>query len=140
MHVHVTNLAFFGQINTQLGVFIYNRDFLFSEVLQEVLKPITHFRSFKDPKCPKKCWTSIISKYFSHFIIKNRNFRNFLHTFRDSSFSFWRSVRHSESIFDHDLRANCSCKMSIFSRHVGQCAYLLGDIIHSGVKRNDYYL
>ena len=33
MHVHVTNLAFFGQINTQIGVFIYNQDFLFLEVL-----------------------------------------------------------------------------------------------------------
>ena len=33
MHVHVTNLAFFWQINTQFGVFIYNRDFLFLEVL-----------------------------------------------------------------------------------------------------------
>ena len=33
MHVHVTNLAFFRQINTQFGVFIYNRDFLFAEVL-----------------------------------------------------------------------------------------------------------
>ena len=33
MHIHVTNLAFFRQINTQFGVFIYNRDFLFLEVL-----------------------------------------------------------------------------------------------------------
>ena len=29
MHVHVTNLAFFGQIDTQIGVFIYNRDFFY---------------------------------------------------------------------------------------------------------------
>ena len=33
MHIHVTNLAFFRQINTQFGVFIYNRDFLFLEVV-----------------------------------------------------------------------------------------------------------
>ena len=33
MHVHVTNLAFFRQINTQCGVFIYNWDYLFIEVL-----------------------------------------------------------------------------------------------------------
>ena len=29
MHVHVTNLAFFQQINAQFVVFIYNRDFFF---------------------------------------------------------------------------------------------------------------
>ena len=27
MHIHVTNLAFFRQINAQFGIFIYNQDF-----------------------------------------------------------------------------------------------------------------